>query len=232
MSFTVRVPLVIGTGADPATSWSAQVKDETGTNSGSPITTGFVYLGGGTWQWTHTFADGNWSVVFSASGEDDLVSLITQDGVDDLLSTTVPGAYDSGTAGAALGKLIRGDSVVTAVFTPFTQTGAVHILTGNDYHASDSRDLNWTDGASAWPDLTGAAISLRISRTSGDTAYATFAGSVVTATGSSKKVRVQLTATNTATLTPGANYYAVQATLSSGRIVTLAHGPLSVKQKP
>ena len=52
-------------------------------------------------------------------------------------------------------------------------------------------------------------------------AVATWTGSVVTATGSSKKVRVEPTAAQTGALNRGDHPFDVQATLSGGRKVTL-----------
>ena len=138
----------------------------------------------------------------------------------DPLTNTVPGTYASGTAGAALGRIGSGQVTTTS---PVAVSGDVTIVRGDDYNAADGRALDWTDVSAAWPDLTGATIAVTVQTTA--TTTWTKAGSVVTPTGSGKKVRVEPTAADTATFAGGASYpFDVQATLSSGRKVTLLRG--------
>ena len=138
----------------------------------------------------------------------------------DPLTNTVPGTYASGTAGAALGRIGGGQITTTS---PVAVSGDVTIVRGDDYNAADGRALDWTDVSAAWPDLTGATIAVTVQTTA--TTTWTKAGSVVTPTGSGKKVRVEPTAADTATFAGGASYpFDVQATLSSGRKVTLLRG--------
>ena len=138
----------------------------------------------------------------------------------DPLTNTVPGTYASGTAGAALGRIGSGQVTTTS---PVAVSGDVTIVRGDDYNAADGRALDWTDVSAAWPDLTGATIAVTVQTTA--TTTWTKAGSVVTPTGSGKKVRVEPTAADTATFAGGASYpFDVQATLASGRKVTLLRG--------
>lgn len=137
-----------------------------------------------------------------------------------IFSDVVPGTYPSGSAGAALGSI--GSGLITTV-NPVAQGGVVTIVRGDDYDAADGRALDWTDASAAWPTLTGATIAFEI----GD-GLLIVAGSVVTPTGPSKKVRAEPTALETATLEATIYDYDVRATLSSGNIVTLVRGQVKV----
>jgi hypothetical protein len=134
----------------------------------------------------------------------------------DPLENEVPGSYASGTAGHALGRI--GSAQVTTT-SPVAQNGKVEVVQGCDYDAADGLSLDWTDASNTWPVLTDATIAVNI-----DDGELILAGSVVTATGSSKKVRAEPTAAETAALEPGHYRYVVMATLASGNKVALAAG--------
>jgi hypothetical protein len=138
----------------------------------------------------------------------------------DPLDNVVPGDYEQGTAGYALGRI--GTNVISVV-SPITSGGTVTIVQGDDYYAEDGRAIEWVETAdtTAWPnDLTGATITFGAGEF-------TKAGSVVTPTGSSKKVRVELSAEDTASLVQGKYDYQVQATIN-GRAATIVKGTLVV----
>ena len=137
----------------------------------------------------------------------------------DPLTNTVPGSYASGTAGAALGRIGSGQITTTSIVA---QSGNVTTVAGDDYHATDSRAIDWTDSSANWPDLTGASILVTVK--SGSTTLMAKTCSVVTPTGAGKQVRVQPTAADTRAIGVGTYDFDVQATLSSGRIVTLLRG--------
>jgi hypothetical protein len=120
----------------------------------------------------------------------------------------------------------------SAVLVSFFAGGTLTLVIGDDYNASDGLALDFTDTNNTWPDLTGATVSFKVARTEGGTAYLTVTGSVVVATGTGKKVRAAPTATNTATLQRGENFYAVIVTLASSRKVTVAKGPLRAVPAP
>ncbi len=134
--------------------------------------------------------------------------------VADPLLNTVPGAYASGTAGAALGRIGSGQISTTSIVAG---NGDITIHIGDDYNSADGRAIDWTDTNVSWPDLTGASIKAKI-------AGASVTGSVVVASGAGKKVRIEPTAAQTATMKPGQWPFDVQATLTNGRIVTLLSG--------
>lgn len=138
----------------------------------------------------------------------------------DPLNNEVPGTYSSGTAGHALGRITAAAITVTS---PVASSGTVSIIRGDDYLAADGRALDWTDSGGTWPDLTDATITLTVKG-----ALLAKTGSVVTPTGDGKKVRVALTNSDTASLPIGTWDYDVQATLSSGAVVTLVRSTFTV----
>jgi hypothetical protein len=151
-------------------------------------------------------------------------------GAADPLLNAVPGAYAAGTAGAALGRV--GSGQVTTVSTVAQSGDMTEVIAGADYLTADGYQFDWTDASAAWPTLTAATIEWEAS--GGGQTY-TAAGSVVTATGASKKVRLELTAAQTtaiAALHTGAWQFVVWATLSSGSIIPLVQGSVPVKDTP
>lgn len=135
----------------------------------------------------------------------------------DELAVEVPGTFPSGTAGHSLGRIGSAPIEVTG---PLHQTGNIEIVAGDDYLAADGRALDFLDSGNKWPDLTGASITFTAKGKANDISKA---GSVIVATGSGKKVRVELTKTETS-VANGRYHYDVEATLPSGNIVTLVHG--------
>lgn len=142
-------------------------------------------------------------------------------GADPLLNT-VPGSYASGTAGAALGRI--GSGQITTV-SPVSQSGDVETVMGDDYSNTDGRALDWTDSEASWPTLTSATIAVAV------LGAGSFAGSVVTATGTGKKVRLELTDVQTLTIPAGWHQFQVIATLSGGNVVTLVEGNWLSKER-
>lgn len=129
--------------------------------------------------------------------------------------------------GASLGLTrLAGAEVVTV--SPVASGGAVTIVRGDTYDNDDGRALEWsTSDAGTWPTLTSATVVFTLRNDAGQT-KTTFSGSVVTATGANKKVRVELTAEQTTALVVGGHEYDVQATLSGGNVVTLVRGYAAV----
>ena len=165
-------------------------------------------------------------------------TLTAQQAEDEILGAVVPGAYVAGTAGFALGRI---GTAEFEVVSPVALDGTLTLVQGDDYDADEGRQLDFTEtAASAWPVLTGATVKLTI-RSLADALILTSTGTVVTPTGSSKKVRFELTAAQTLLLAvtnnPGSATptsrakYDVEATLATtSRIVTLALGAVTVQQ--
>jgi hypothetical protein len=191
----------------PGQTLAAQLMDETGAEVGPAVTSGFVDLGEGYYSWTYaSFPSGfRGVVVFSQSG---------------VLKTVVAINPEEGEqVGSIAGRLVSGP---VEVISPVAENLAVRVVRGDDYADEDGRALTWTNPDGSWPDLTGATITLgaRIGGT-----VLELAGDVVTATGPGQQVRVAIAAADTASLQPGGYTYDVQATLDSGRKVTLVSGP-------
>lgn len=171
-----------------------------------------------------TISDAVWDellsghVVAGSAGE----ALAASGSASDPLLNEVPGTYASGTAGDALGRI--GSGQITTV-SPVAQDGDVETIQGDDYDNAHGRALDWTDDSAAWPELTDATIEVIIG------GIVELAGSVVTATGDGKKVRVELTDVQTAAIRPGVHAFQVVATLSDADIVTLVEGNWTCKRR-
>lgn len=114
---------------------------------------------------------------------------------------------------------------------PVATNGDITIVRGDDYSNTDGRGLEWTTtSASEWPTLTGATVTFTVKSRSAGTTELTVTGTVVTATGAAKSVRVELTAGQTALAVGNDHAFDVQATLAGGRKVTLVRGTLAVLQ--
>jgi len=136
----------------------------------------------------------------------------------DPLLNPVPGAYASGTAGFALGRV--GSGQITTV-SPVAQDGDVEIYQGDDYDNADGRAIDWTNLLGTWPDLTGATITVAIK------GVGSFTGSVVTPTGAGQKVRLELTRAQTLTIPADQHSFEVRATQSvalGSDVITLVEG--------
>lgn len=117
---------------------------------------------------------------------------------------------------------------------PVTSDGHITIVRGDDYNVASGQPLEWTDTGGSWPTLTGASISFtaRVKNANGTigSVVMTTAGSVVTGSGANKKVRVEPLKAATGALTPGNrnHRFDVQATLSTGEVITLVMGEMTV----
>lgn len=122
---------------------------------------------------------------------------------------------------------LAGATIVTG--SPVAVTGEVDIYRGDAYASADARQLPWeiTD-ASTIPDLTGATVTLYATHTANKSVSFVASGSVVTPTGSTRNVIVQLTSEQTVALLDGEYAYSVVATPASGRPFTLAADTLTV----
>ena len=123
----------------------------------------------------------------------------------------MPGAYPSGSAGYALGRLSSASITITA---PVGTANTITLVRGDDYRAADGRSLDFT--SASWPDLIGAAVSMKVKSSDVDT----IAGSVVDAS----TIRIEVTAAQTEAIGTGRWDYDISAVLSNTHVVTLVSG--------
>ncbi len=95
---------------------------------------------------------------------------------------------------------------------PVAEGGDVVTYRGDTYLNEDGRALEWE--SDDWPDLSGASIAVIIDRT------VSLAGSVVAASGPGI-VRLELTATQSASITPGRHLFQIVATQADADVATL-----------
>jgi hypothetical protein len=147
-------------------------------------------------------------------------------GGGDPLASAVPGSYAPGTAGYRLGQIGAAEVTVTS---PIAADGALTLVAGDDYSAADGRAIQIANTAGTWPNLTGASVNLTAIRNG--TTILSFSGSIVTPTGS-QLVTFAPARESLPTPSDAAEsweyLYGVQATLASGRRVTLQTGRLTL----
>lgn len=149
----------------------------------------------------------------------------------DPLMNTVPGSYAAGTAGNALGRI--GSGQITTVSPVSTDGNITELIGGATYAASAGTSFDWTDTGETWPVLSSATVTVALAHPDGQTA--SYTGSVVTATGTGKKVRLELTAAQSAALQAlnvGRWSMLVWATLSGGAVIPLVSGYANVVDRP
>ena len=187
----------------------------------SPVGT-VAGVGSGLYKVSYTAADtdtlGDLTLHATASGCDptDEIDQI----VEDPLGRGSLSTYASGTVAHALSRI---NSAVIITTNIVSTTGTIKpLVVGDTYYAADARSIDFTDGSNTWPDLTSAAILF--TAIAGVSTPFTAAGSVIIASGTGKKVRLELSAVQTAALPLGPWAYKVTATLASGHTATLAQG--------
>lgn len=115
-------------------------------------------------------------------------------------------------------------SVVGVNYPVLTNEGDLELIKGDTYEDDQGRAIDFQDDEDVWPVLTGATISFLIYN--GSTLVSTIDMAVVTATGSPKKVRLELVAGDTSALEKFRYVYHVRATLADNDVWTLARGRL------
>lgn len=125
-----------------------------------------------------------------------------------------------GSTGEALNTVYaRVGTGPVAYLGPVDDQGNIRLAQGADYFATEGRSLDWFEGDNPWPTLTGAAIALAV-----DDGRMVSVGSVIVGTGSSKHVRAEPAAAETASLREGIVEFEVRATLANGHVVPLVGG--------
>ncbi len=151
----------------------------------------------------------------------------------DQLTFTNPNSVDA-TATADVDEAAIADAVIAGIggtdvtiSSVIAEDGTtITIVRGDDYSASDSRAITWTGTTDdQWPSLSGATLKFT-AKNNMDSLTVT---PTVTQPTGTQAFRMELTSTNTEIMS-GRYKYDVQATLSSGRVITLVVGEMIVKQ--
>jgi hypothetical protein len=193
--------------------------DTTGANVGSAVTTGFVDFGSGYYLWHYeSFPDGHRGAIkWLAGGVLRGVTAINPQEAENTDAKTSTRATP--TAGAP--------PAVTIV-SPVLSSGNVQIVRGDDYSNADGRALTFDISdptGTGLPSLAGATVRLKTGLPNRpNLAVLNVTGTVVTATGTTRTVRFELTSAQTAVLVPIAYNFDVEATLSTARVITLLQG--------
>ena len=193
-------------------------------------------IGSGFYKYTYSATSGDYVAVFkTATTTVDLmhfpdwaVQRIVQNptvdeiiaGIPDPLTNTVPGSYQSGTAGRALGML--GTTYIVDVVQPVLTTGEILLRTGDSYYAVDGRSFDFS--STSWPDLTGATdVKFKCKSVS-------INASVIASGTGSQTVRVEFTKANVDTIkASGATRYEIDATLANTHPITLVASTMTVE---
>lgn len=121
---------------------------------------------------------------------------------------------------SALGQL---SAIDVSVQSPVATDGLLSIVQGDDYAASENRQLSFMNIAGTWPDLTGATVALVAQL---ESEFLQKAGTVISST-APQQVDVELTHEESS-LTPGYWDYHLEATLDNGNVITLQIGRMQV----
>jgi hypothetical protein len=126
-------------------------------------------------------------------------------------------------------EYLSGSNISLTVIAPVAVGGDVDIIQGDAYTAALERALEWeTSDADQWPDLTTATNPTFYAKNLVTGEVFSKAGTIPTPSGANKRVRVELTSTESATL---ADKYRIwfQVTLAT-EIVTLLDAQMNVKR--
>lgn len=145
------------------------------------------------------------------------------DFADTLFDVVVPGPYGANTFGGIIGGMVN-KTPVLHVMSPVLQDGNIRLVKGNDYKELDGRQLTWTERGGGWPDLTDATVLFIIHRPS----FFSQQVEITQATGNAKSLAVELTSEQTQRFDSRTYTYELEATLSSGSIVTLLQGHIQI----
>lgn len=112
--------------------------------------------------------------------------------------------------------------------SPAATTSQINLTVGDSYLAADGRALEWTIADGTLPDLTTATVGLYVDNAG--TMELLKAGSVVTPTGASRVLRVELDKTDFESLTVGSRMIAAVKVTLSDRVMTLVNAVLLVSE--
>jgi hypothetical protein len=211
----------------------AQLVNASGANVGGEVTGGFSDIGQGNYLWHYAAYPDDFTggVKFINDADEALMAFVGLNASDfgaggsgdDPLESLVPGSYAAGTAGAALGRIGVGVISVTSALAP---GGDLFLYQGDTYSLENGRALEFIDEDATWPDLTGGEAKFYLQDL-------VINAEVTTPT----KITVELTATQTASLSAIKKQYAVKVIFAGvdpdpDEVITLTEGRAIVKEAP
>lgn len=238
MSYTTTIGLIL---SESGLTLNGQLSDSAGNNVGSLITTGFFERADGNYGFTVTIPSGHRGLLDIINAADSKVLTVVSINPEELentdvktssitsgnpLNAQVPGSFDAGSAGDVLGHLAS--VTVVGISTPsLSEAGDLTIIQGDSYELDQGRQIDFSEpDDNVWPSLADgpgtAACAFKIFN--GRDFISSKAMTIIVATGTGKKVRLQLIPADTNSLTLDRYSYHVVATLGDGDIVTLARG--------
>lgn len=203
----------------------AQLVNTVGANVGGEITATFTEIGLGQYLFHSTaFPDGHrGGIKFYTGTLPAGLKAFLAINPEELENTDAKtSSVESGGAGD---DLQRTDAI--RVSDQLGESDDIYLTVGDSYSSDNGRALPFLDVKSLWPDLDVGEVKFYAQ---GSIINAV----VVTATGSNKEVKVELTSEETAALAVGKSRYSVRHVLDGtpDEIETLAHGRLIVKANP
>jgi hypothetical protein len=227
MAYTLLIPINLGA-SQTGLSLKAQLFAD-GVAVGSEITTGFTEDGLGDYNWKYAgFPDGFRGIVKFYTG-------------------TLPGGYKARAAinpeeaentdvktssvegGGGGGDALQRTQAIR-VSDQQDNSEDLYLVIGDSYTTDNGRAVHFLDAKGLWPDLDEGTVEFLIQGASID-------AEVVTATGTGKEVKVELTSVDTAALVVGKSRYQLRHVLAQvdptpDDVETLATGRLIVKATP
>jgi hypothetical protein len=217
--YTMLIPIALGSSQTGLTLKARLYA--AGVAVGAEITTGFTEEGMGNYSWLNTaFPDGFRGTVRYYVGT-------LPDGLKAISGINPEGGENSDIKSSQISATVLagiGSGRIT-VNNPIAANNVLTLVQGDSYFAADGRALDFS--STSWPVLTDAEIVFT-ANTEGDSIEVE--GSVITPTGATKTIRVELDDADTEALTVGNSIYKydVQATLANGHIITLVRGEMTV----
>jgi hypothetical protein len=223
--YTLDIPVIL-TASQTGLTLKAQLVNSSGVNVGSEITTGFTEIGGGIYL-AHLTAipdSHRGGVTFYVgslpSGLKAFAAINPEEAENSDVKTS---SVDGGGGGSD--ALQRTQAI--RVSDQQENSEDIYVVIGDSYATDNGRAIHFIDAKALWPDLDAGTVEFLIQGTSID-------AEVVTATGTGKEVKVELSSEDTAALVVGKSRYQLRHVLDGtpDEVETLSSGRLIVKATP
>jgi hypothetical protein len=224
MAYTLDINILLGASQTGLT-LKAQLVGPTGVNVGSEITGAVTEIGGGNYL-AHLTAipDGHRGAVLFYTGTlpSGLKAVAAINPQEAEFSDVKTSSISGGGGGDALQR-----TQAIRVSDQQENSDDIYIVIGDSYTTDNGRAVHFLDVKGLWPDLNEGELEFLIQGTS-------IEADAVTATGTGKEVKVELSSEDTAALVVGKSRYQLRHVLDGtpDEVETLATGRLIVKATP